>query len=183
MASDSQRRYAVKITRSSTVRRPSAELYAFWRDLENLARIIKHPVTIVARSQMESHWAVTGPVGDDLVEWDGKVINDKLDELIAWRSEEGADVPNAGSVRFEPAPGELGTEVTVTLEYDPPGGKVAGWLAKLTSEEPGHQTADTLRRFKALMETGEIPTTEGQSVGEPQRSKKGKNHESSLLDG
>ncbi len=164
----------VKVMRACTIRKPAAELYAFWRQVENLCMIIKHPVEITARNGRESHWAASAPFGGDRVEWDAVIINDEKDRLIAWRSLEGAEVPNAGTVRFEPAPGGQGTEVTVQLEYNPPGGRLAALFAKLTGEEPKQQVAAALSRFKALMEAGEIPTIEGQSVGEPQRSKKRK---------
>jgi uncharacterized membrane protein len=163
----------VKVVHACTVRKPAAELYAFWRNLENIMRISKYPISITRTSDVESHWSVTAP-GGNTVEWDAVIINDEPERLIAWRSREGAEVANAGSVRFEAAPGDEGTEVTVALEYDAPGGKLGALVAKLTGEEPGQQVAETLRRFKALMEAGEIPTTEGQSVGEPQRSKKQK---------
>jgi uncharacterized membrane protein len=162
----------VKVSRSVTIRAPAHILYAFWRNLENLARVIKHPVTITARSNIESHWSVSAPPGDRRVEWDALIINDEPDRLIAWRSSDESEIANAGTVRFEPAPGDEGTEVTVTLEYAPPGGKAGALLAKLSGEEAGQQVGDTLHRFKALMEAGEIPTTEGQPVGEPQRGKK-----------
>jgi uncharacterized membrane protein len=158
----------VKVVRSCTIRKPAPELYQFWRSLENLERVIKHPVSITRLSETESHWKVTAP-GNTFVEWDSVIINDHPNELLAWRSKEGADIPNAGTVRFEPGPGDEGTEVTVQLEYDAPGGKFAAYIAKLTGEEPEQQVADTLRRFKALMEAGEIPTVEGQSAGGPQR--------------
>jgi uncharacterized membrane protein len=159
-----------KVVRAVTIRKPAAELYAFWRQIENLARVIRHPVTITPLSRDESHWSVSAP-GDERVEWDSVIINDEPDRLIAWRSKEGAEIPNAGSVRFEPAPGDEGTEVTVALEYDAPGGRLSELFAKLTGKEPAQQVADTLRRFKALMEVGEIPTTDGQPVGQPQRKK------------
>jgi len=164
----------VKITRACTIMRPAAELYQFWRHLENLPRVIKHPATITRVSEVESRWTVSAPPGDREVSWTSLIINDEPDRLIAWRSTEDAEIPNAGSVRFEIAPGNQGTEVTVSLEYNPPGGKLGAWLAKLSGEEAGQQVADALRRFKALMETGEIPTTEGQPVGEPQKSKRAK---------
>lgn len=159
----------VKVSRSVTVRAPADTLYAFWRNIENVTRIVKHPVTITARSPIESHWSVSAPPGDRRVEWDALIINDEPGRLIAWRSRENAEIPNAGSVRFEPAPSDEGTEVTVTLEYNPPGGKAGALLAKLSGEEGGQQVTEALRRFKALVEAGEIPTTEGQPVGEPQR--------------
>jgi uncharacterized membrane protein len=160
----------VKVTRSITIRRPAEELFAFWREVENLPRIIKHPVGIKRVSDLASHWEVSAP-GDRKVEWDATIINEHPNELIAWRSREEAEIPNAGSVRFHPAPGDEGTEVTVNLEYDPPAGKLGSLVAKLTGEEPAQQVEEALRRFKALMEAGEIPTTEGQSVGEPQSKK------------
>ncbi|MDX2187303.1 MAG: SRPBCC family protein [Opitutaceae bacterium] len=164
----------VKVTRACTILRPPSDLYAFWRNIENLTLIIRHPAKIRRISEIESHWTVSSPPGDSHVEWVSLIINDHPNQLIAWRSREDAEIPNAGTVRFERAPGDEGSEVTVTLEYDPPGGKFGAWLAKLSGEEPGQQVSDTLRRFKALMETGEIPTIEGQSVGEPQLSRRAK---------
>ncbi|HEX2855622.1 MAG TPA: SRPBCC family protein [Opitutaceae bacterium] len=144
----------VKVVRSSVIRRPAPELYAFWRQTENLPRIIKHPVSIIKVSDIESHWSVSAPPGDRRVEWDSLIINDEADRLIAWRTREGAEIPHAGSVRFETAPGNEGTKVTVALEYDPPGGKFGAWIAKLSGEEPGQQVEAALHRFKELMETG-----------------------------
>jgi uncharacterized membrane protein len=166
----------VKVVRSCTIRKPAAELYQFWRSLENLAQVIKHPVSITRLSDTESHWRASAP-GDQFVEWDAVIINDHPNELIAWRSKEGADIPNAGTVRFHPAPGDEGTEVTVQLEYDPPGGRFAALLAKLTGEEPEQQVAEALRRFKALQEAGELPTIEGQSAGGPQKALRRKERE------
>jgi uncharacterized membrane protein len=166
----------IKVTRAVTIRKPAGVLYTFWRNLENLSLISKHPVTITAQSDVESHWSVSAPPGDRRVEWDALIINDKPDSLIAWRSRDGSEIDNAGTVRFEPAPGDEGTEVTVTLEYAPPGGKVGAWLAKLSGEEAGQQVGDALRRFKALMEAGEIPTTDGQSAGAPQNKHSTKDH-------
>jgi uncharacterized membrane protein len=146
----------IKVVKACTVRKPAAELYAFWRHLPNLSRVIKHPVAITRVSPTESHWAVSAP-GKDPVEWNAIIINDEPDRLIAWQSKPDADVPNAGSVRFDPAPGNEGTEVTVKLEYLPPGGKLGSLVAKLTRDDADQQVADALHRFKVLMEAGEIP--------------------------
>lgn len=157
----------IKIVRAVTIRKPAEELYGFWRDLTNLAQIIHHPVTITTSSEEDSHWVVSAPGGT--VQWDAIIINDDSGKLIAWRSKPGGDVDNAGTVRFETAPGDEGTEVTIALEYDPPGGKIGAAVAKLTRDSAGSQVYDALRRFKALMEAGEIPTTQGQPAGGPQR--------------
>ena len=161
----------IKVVRAVTIRKPAAELYRFWRNLTNLTQIIHHEVTISTTSNEDSHWAVSAPGGQ--VEWDAIIVNDEPDRLIAWRSKAGGNVDNAGSVRFEAAPGDEGTEVTVALEYDPPAGKLGAAVAKLTRDSASSQVYDALRRFKALMEAGEIPTIEGQSVGGPQRLQKG----------
>jgi uncharacterized membrane protein len=162
----------VKVTRACTVLKPASELYRFWRDEENLLRIIKHPATIEKVSAVESRWTVSAPPGERQVSWRSLIINDEPDRLIAWRSAEGAEIANAGTVRFEPAPGGDGTEVTVTFEYNAPAGKLGAWLAKLSGEEASQQVAEALRRFKALMEAGEIPTIDGQPAGKPQKSKR-----------
>jgi uncharacterized membrane protein len=163
----------MKVTRAVSILRPASDLYSFWRRFENLAQVVKYPVSITTTSDTESHWAVTAP-GGKRVEWDAVVTEDRPNECIAWRSREGADIPNAGQVRFAPAPGDDGTEVIVDVEYAPPGGKLAALIAKLTGKEAGQQVMQTLRRFKALMEAGEIPTIEGQPAGGPQAPRKGK---------
>jgi uncharacterized membrane protein len=162
----------IKVVRAATILQPPDVLYRFWRDVSNLPQVIHHPVEISATSEDESHWKVSAPAGRT-VEWDALIINDEPNRLIAWRTREGGDVDHAGSVRFETAPGDEGTEVTVALEYNPPGGKVGAAVAKLTRDSAASQIYDALRRLKALMEAGEIPTTEGQSVGGPQRKRKG----------
>ncbi len=162
----------IKVIRAVTIRKPAAELYAFWRDPANLPQVINHPTEIDTLSATETHWTVSAPFGR--VQWDTVIINDHADRLIAWESREGSDVAHAGSVRFETAPDDEGTEVTVALEYNPPGGKLGAAIAKLTRDAASSQVYDALHRLKALMEAGEIPTIEGQSVGGPQAPRKGK---------
>src|SRR5262249_19531396 len=112
----------------------------------------------------KSHWVARAPLGRT-VEWDAEVINEKPNELIAWRSLEGSDVDTAGSVHFTPAPAPAGRgpEVRVTCKYAPPAGKLGGWLAWLFGQEPSVQVREDLRAFKRLMEAGELPTVEGQT--------------------
>lgn len=150
----------VKVTKAITVMRPAMDLYAWWRDLESLPRFMQHLVAVRSEGNV-SHWEARAPAGLK-VSWDAEIVNEEPGRLIAWRSLEGSTVSTAGSVRFESAPGNRGTEVIVTLKYDPPGGKLASWVAWLFGEEPSRQIADDLRRFKQLAEAGEIPTTAGQ---------------------
>ena len=157
-------RHGVKIEHAVTVNRTPAELYEFWRDFRNLPHFMEHLESVTPLDDRRSHWKVRAPFGGS-VEWDAEVINDVENALIAWGTDRGADVPNAGSVRFKRAPGDRGTEVKVSLDYKPPGGRFAAYLAKLFGEEPDKQVREDLRRFKQLMEAGEIPTTEGQPRG------------------
>jgi uncharacterized membrane protein len=155
---------SVRVHKAIIINRPAEELYAFWRKFENLPRFMLHLESVDTTSPERSHWVAKGPLGAR-VQWDAEVVEDRRGELIAWRSLPGADVDNTGTVRFEPAVGGRGTIVRVALEYKPPGGVVGAKVAKLLGESPEKQIPDDLRRFKQLMETGEIPTTEGQPAG------------------
>jgi uncharacterized membrane protein len=154
----------VRVDRAVTVNKPREEVYRFWRNLENLPKFMQHIETVRAIDDCRSHWSVKGPAGRT-AEWDAEIINDVVNELIGWRSMPGSTVANAGSVRFEDAAGGRGTEVKVSLQYDPPGGTVGALVAKLFHQEPTQQIAEDLRRFKMMLETGEVPTNQGQSSG------------------
>lgn len=154
----------INVERAVTIQKPPAELYAFWRNLENLPRFMRHLESVTAVDGARSHWVAEAPAGTS-VAWDAEIINDVPGELIAWKSVESAQVPNAGSVHFTPAPGGRGTEVRVRLRYDPPGGRAGDLLARLFRRDPDHEIARALRDFKQEMETGEIATIEGQPSG------------------
>ncbi|MGB7925056.1 MAG: SRPBCC family protein [Pyrinomonadaceae bacterium] len=155
----------IKVEKSVTVNKSPAELYSFWRNFENLPRFMNHLESVRVTGGNRSHWVAKAPAGTT-VEWDAEIHNEKENELIAWRSLEGADVASAGSVHFTAAPGGRATEVKVVLKYDPPGGVVGATIARLFGEEPSQQIEDDLRRFKQVMETGDTTTTAtGQSSG------------------
>jgi uncharacterized membrane protein len=158
----------IKVEQSITINKSPAEVYRFWRRFENLPRFMNHLESVTTTGEGRSHWVAKAPAGTT-VEWDAEIYNEKEGELIAWRSLEGADVDNAGSVRFEPA-GENGTTVRVTLRYDPPGGAVGAAIARIFGENPDQQINEDLRRFKQVMETGEVTTTDGQSSGRAARA-------------
>jgi uncharacterized membrane protein len=154
----------VHVERSILINKDSTELYSFWRRLENLPGIMRHLESVTTLDHRRSHWVAVGPVGKRF-EWDAEIYNEKPNELIAWRSLPGAAVTNAGSVRFEPAGPGRGTKVKVVLNYNVPGGKLTALFAKPFGTEPGQLIEDDLRRFKQLMETGEVPTIDGQPTG------------------
>ena len=156
--------HAIHVEKSITVNRSKEDIYAFWHAFEQLPDFMNHLTSVKQTGDNRWHWIAKGPAGTK-VEWDAEIINDKPNELIAWRSLEGADVDNAGTVRFERAPGGRGTKVTIKMDYNPPGGVIGAKIALLFGEAPEKQLEVDLHRFKQLMETGEIATTEGQSAG------------------
>lgn len=152
------------IVKAVTINKAPDELFRFWRNFENLPNFMQHLESVTQTDSTHSHWIAKAPAGQT-VSWDAEIINERANELIAWRSTENAAVENMGTVTFTPAPAGRGTEVKVNMLYSPPGGIVGAQIAKLWGEEPSLQIEGDLMRFKRLMETGEIPTTEGQSRG------------------
>ena len=144
------------VGRAVTINRPAAELFAYWRDFSNLASFMENVVSIDTLDAKRSHWVVKAPAGKT-VEWNAVVTDEAESSFIAWASEEGADVPNSGRIDFREA-GARGTVVTATINYDPPMGVVGKVIAKLFQREPAIQARRDLRRFKQLMETGEVAT-------------------------
>jgi uncharacterized membrane protein len=154
----------VNVQEAVTINRPADELYRFWRSFELLPSFMEHLVSVKQLDQCRSHWVAKAPAGRT-VEWNAEIINEIPGQLIGWRTLDESEVVSAGSVRFKPAPGGRGTEVRVRLQYDPPGGKLGSTIAWMFGQEPSQTIREDLRRFKRLMETGEIPTTEGQPRG------------------
>ena len=116
------------------------------------------------QSRRRSHW-VAKPVAGQQVEWTAEIVEDRPGERISWRTVDGADVPNAGTVFFERAPGDRGTLVTVEMSYEPPAGAIGLGVAKLLGQDPESRVREDLRRFKRIMETGDLITTQGQPSG------------------
>jgi uncharacterized membrane protein len=135
---------------------PVAEVYRFWRRLDNLPRFMTHLARVTEAANGRSHWVAAGPASV-AVEWEAEIINEIENKVVAWRSLPGSDVVTAGSVNFDPVPGGRGTQVTVRLQYDPPGGKAGALVASLFGREPSQTIREDLRHFKQLLEAGEIP--------------------------
>jgi uncharacterized membrane protein len=154
---------AIEVRRAVTINRPRSEIYAFWRQLDNLPRFMTHLKSVTDAANGKSHWVAKGPAGSD-VEWDAEIVQDVQDEYLAWRSLAGS-VPNRGEVRFKDAPAGRGTEIHAFFTYNPPAGEAGQLVARIFGEDPDTQTREDLRRFKWILETGEVPTTEGQTSG------------------
>jgi uncharacterized membrane protein len=155
---------SIRVEKSVAVNRQPQECYAMWRNFANLPRFMRHLRSVALTGDNRSHWVANAPAGTS-VEWDAEVTHDEPNALIAWRSLEGAGVENAGAVRFLAQPSGRGTIVSVKMQYKPPAGAIGAAIAKLFGEEPAQQVQEDLRRFRQIMEAGEIATTDGQPAG------------------
>ena len=161
---------AMDLRATTTIRTPAPEVFAFWRDLENLPTFMAHLEEVRATGDRTSHWFAGAPFGKN-VAWDAEIIDEVPGEKIAWQSTGDADVPNAGTVRFVPAPDGVSTEVHVVLVYDIPGGAAGKAAARYFGEDPHQQLDDDLRRLKQVLETGEVVRSDGAPWGK--RARKG----------
>jgi len=140
------------------------EVYRFWRNFENLPRFMHHLEAVEVKSDRRSRWTAIGPVGAR-ISWDAEIVNERENESITWHSLPGSDIEIDGAVEFRQAPGNRGTLVEAWIHFQPPAGAAGQAIAKVFGQDPSFLMEQDLRRFKALMETGEIPTIEGQSHG------------------
>jgi len=152
------------IKHAVTIDRPAADLYAFWRDERNATKFMLGIVSVEKKGGNVSRWVSSGPFGKTFA-WDSEVFNDQPGRMFAWKSLPGGDVNLAGSARFDQAPGDRGTVVTLELNYEPPAGLLGVTVAKILGQDPDKLAMEDLRRFKQLMEAGEIATTAGQPSG------------------
>ncbi|HSU54059.1 MAG TPA: SRPBCC family protein [Candidatus Dormibacteraeota bacterium] len=150
----------IRVDKAVTIEKPVNEVYAFWRDLENLPRFMRHVKSVTRKDDLHSHWVVK-TVGGKTVEWDAEIIEQRENEMVSWRSAPGADVDNAGSVWFTPVPGGSGTIVRVEMKYVPPAGSAGAAVAKVFGRDAESEIEDDLQRLKSLLETGKVPEEEG----------------------
>jgi uncharacterized membrane protein len=155
---------ALRVCKSITVNRPPEEVYAFWRELQNLPRFMYHVESIEVLSSERSRWTVKAPAGGT-VQWEAEITADQPGQLLGWRTTDDADVANVGNVFFEPRPGGRGTIVRVDLEYRPPGHLAGAALAVMFNRNPAQQVEDDLRRFKQFIETGDLVRSDGSPEG------------------
>jgi uncharacterized membrane protein len=158
----------MELKATTTVTKPPDEVYGFWSDLERLPSFMAHVEEVQVTGPRTSHWRVSAPF-DREVEWDAGTIEEVPGSRLSWRSIDGADVPNSGEVRFVTAPDGISTEVHVTLTYDAPGGALGKALAKYFGEDPSQHLDDDLRRFKQVMETGQVVRSDGAPWGKRAR--------------
>jgi uncharacterized membrane protein len=153
---------------TTTVTKPPEEVYRFWSAFDLFPSFMAHVDDVQVTGPRTSHWKVSAPFRRE-VEWDAETTEEVPGSRLSWRSLEGADVPNSGDVRFVRAPDGSSTEVHVTLTYDAPAGGLGKALAKYFGEDPSQQIDDDLRRFKQLIETGEVVRSDGAPWGKRAR--------------
>jgi uncharacterized membrane protein len=156
----------VRVEYVTTINRPIGEVYDAWKDFERFPTFMRHLEAVEVLSDRRSRWRAKAPAGTT-VEWEAEIVEDRPGERLSWRSLEGSDIEHSGAVTFEHAPGARGTEVRAVLHYSPPAGAVGRIVAKLFGEEPEQQIREDLRRFKQIMETGEIPLSDGPGLWRP----------------
>jgi uncharacterized membrane protein len=148
---------------SITVQQEPQDVYAFWRDLENLPSFMYHLKSVTSESAERSRWVANAPIGQQ-VQWEAQITDDQPGTRIAWESLQGSSVQNSGSVEFASAPAG-GTEVRVTIAYHIPGGTLTKAVASIFGESPEQQVNDDLRRLKQLLETGQVLLSDGSPEG------------------
>lgn len=156
----------IHVEQAFLINRSPEDLYAFWRNFENLPGIMTHLKSVRTTEGGRSHWVAEAPrIAGGQVEWDAEITADEPNRRIAWRSLQGSEIDCTGEIRFSPAKGDRGTEVHVFMDYVPPAGRLGHWIATLFGDAPRRQMRDDLRNFKRLMEVGEVPAVEGQPHG------------------
>ena len=164
----SRARAMAETVATTTINKPPQEVYDRWRQLTSLPTFMAHLDEVRVTGERTSHWR-TVPVGGRCIEWDAEITEDVPGQRIAWRSTENADIWNEGTVSFREAPGGRGTEVYVRMRYALPGGRLGELMARLLGEDPRQQLDDDLRRFKQVVETGEVVRSEGAPIGKRAR--------------
>ncbi|UBU18634.1 SRPBCC family protein [Nonomuraea gerenzanensis] len=153
----------LQVRATITVNKRREEVYRFWRELENLPTFMVHLDAVRTIDQRRSRWKAKGPIA--ALEWEAEIIDERAGDLIAWQSVPGTGIATAGLVGFTDGPGGRGTVVDVSLEYGTPGRKLAAAVARMFGEHPEQQLRDDLRRFKQVMETGEVVRSEASPEG------------------
>ncbi len=152
------------VMQAVTINRPAADLYEFWSNQENLRGLMPHIREIARRADGRSHRVAQAPGGVE-VEWESEVTEASAPHRFAWRALPGSAITHAGAIYFRPAPGNRGTEVRLEMDYQLPGNGLGRSLAMVFGAAPEQEVAEALRRFKQVMETGEVAQAEGQAQG------------------
>ena len=152
-----------------TVNKPRQEVYEFWRNLSNLPLFMKHLQEVIVVDDHHSTWKAKIPGGLGNVQWDSKILTDTPGEEISWSSMPDSQIDNRGTVKFLDA-GKFGTEINVDISYHAPAGNIGEGVAKLLTPALEKLIKEDIRNFRTIIESGELPTTEGQPKGEKNKT-------------
>ena len=161
--------HALEIVENITVNKSRSEVYSFWRRLSNLPLFMKHIEEVVENDELHSSWKAQIPGNLGSISWQAEITEQEQDRVIAWRSLPGATIDNAGRVEFKDAPGDQGTEVKAVISYNVPAGSIGSNIAKLFNPLFSKIIKEDIRGFKQYLETGELPTNQGQPTGKKNR--------------
>lgn len=153
--SDQSAPRAPRVASAITVNAPVGEVFAAWEGFSNLPRFMDSFATVRVTDDRLSHWQMAMPGGLS-VAWDAEITDVVPNERIAWRTGGNSTLNGSGEVRFRPAPGDRGTEILFSATFEPPGGELGGKIAGLFTDPLGLKLSSDLRRFKQLIELGEI---------------------------
>ncbi len=151
---------SINIKATMVVNKPRAEVYDFWRKLENLPLFMRHLKSVKEIDNLRSHWEVKVPGNVTRVHWDAEIVKEEPQNLLSWKSLPGATVMNAGKVEFRDFLGHKGTELKVVITFRPPAGKVGGGIAWLLSPVFKKMISQDILNFKQYIETGFLPSVE-----------------------
>lgn len=168
---------AIEVIGIFTINKPKEEVYAFWRNFENLPTFMKHLKLVTAIDDKRSSWKARVPGGMGTISWDAEIVEDQPNSYLSWCSLPGSTIDNAGEVRFTDAPGNRGTEVCASITYRMPAGDVGSAVGRLFSPVVEQLVTEDLRRFKSIMETGEAPTIKGQPSGRVEYQEQRRTHQ------
>jgi uncharacterized membrane protein len=158
----------IQVHQSLVINLPAQEVFAFWRRLADFPRFMRDVRSVEELDATRFRWTIDGPGGKP-VTWDAEIVDEQPGRVLAWRTIGHSDIRHGGRVEFSEATGGRGTVVTIQMSYESPVGAIGPLLAGILGDDPETQIKSDLRRFKQLVETGEIPTIEGQSSGREEK--------------
>ncbi len=148
--------HPVHVQTAMSIARPRAEVYAVWRNLENLPLFMKHLASVRAIDERRSEWSAEIPGRVGSLHWEAEIVEEEPDRRIAWRSVAGADVDNSGQVEFSDSSDGQTTELLAEIAYRPPAGYLGAQLGRLLNPAFERMIHEDLRRFKEMMEGGKL---------------------------
>jgi uncharacterized membrane protein len=148
-------RRAIDFQKTINIDAPVERVFEFWRNPHNFPHFMANVREVRDLGNGRSQWTVAGPAGFS-VKWNAALTEFIPNKIIAWKSEPGSAIANAGIVRFDSNNG-AGTRVTVRMSYNPPAGAIGHAFAKVFGADPKREMDQDLLRMKTMIETGHPP--------------------------